>query len=104
MGMMNYNKNRGGDMAGKIFKKRITFKYHASYAETVFVVGSFNGWNPGANPLKQDKEGTWSTVVDLFPGTYEYRFISDGRWVDDPTCRIRHINQYGGYNCVLIVD
>jgi len=42
---MNYNKNRGIDMVGKIFKKRITFKYHAPYAEAVFVVGTFNGWN-----------------------------------------------------------
>ena len=91
-------------MGGKILKKRIVFKYHASYAETVFVVGSFNGWNSAANPLKQDKEGTWSAVVDLYPGTYEYRFIVDDRWTDDPTCKMRRMNEYGGYNCVLIVD
>lgn len=91
-------------MAEKIFKKRIAFKYHAPYAETVFVAGSFNGWNSEANPMKRDKEGNWSTVVDLFPGTHEYRFIVDDMWKDDPTCRIKHINQYGGHNCVLIVN
>ena len=91
-------------MGGTIFKKRITFKYHAPYAETVFVAGSFNGWNSGANPMKRDKEGVWSAIVDLFPGTYEYRFVVDDMWKDDPACKIRHMNQYGCYNCVLIVE
>lgn len=74
---MNCNKNRGIAMVGRILKKRITFKYHTPYAETVFVVGTFNGWNSGANPLKRDKEGIWTAVVDLFPGIYEYRYIVD---------------------------
>ncbi|MEN6318321.1 MAG: glycogen-binding domain-containing protein [Syntrophaceae bacterium] len=91
-------------MVGRIFKKRITFRYDAPYAEAVFVAGSFNGWNSGANPLKRDKEGIWSAVVDLFPGTYEYRYIVNDMWKDDPACTVRHINQYGGYNSVLIVD
>jgi len=91
-------------MPGKTFKRRITFKYHAPYAETVFVAGSFNGWNSEANPMKRNKEGTWSAVMDLFPGTYEYRFIVDDRWNDDPTCEIRNLNRYGGYNCVLHVS
>ncbi|MEN6318245.1 MAG: isoamylase early set domain-containing protein [Syntrophaceae bacterium] len=91
-------------MVGRILKKRITFKYHAPYADTVFVVGTFNGWNSGANPLKRDKEGIWSAVADLFPGIYEYRLIVDEMWVDDPACTVRHTNQYGGDNCVLIVE
>ena len=54
--------------------------------------------------MKRNKEGTWSAVMDLFPGTYEYRFIVDDRWNDDPTCEIRNLNRYGGYNCVLHVS
>jgi 1,4-alpha-glucan branching enzyme len=91
-------------MGGRIFKKRITFRYDASYAETVFVVGSFNGWNSGANPLKRDRDGIWTAIVDLFPGIYEYRYLVDERWKDDPACTVRCVNQYGGYNCVLIID
>jgi 1,4-alpha-glucan branching enzyme len=90
-------------MTEKIIKKKIIFKYYALEAEAVAVVGTFNGWNSEANPLKKDKEGNWSTIVNLFPGNYEYRFIVDGRWKDDPTCEIRHSNLYGGYNCVLYV-
>ncbi|HET6461712.1 MAG TPA: isoamylase early set domain-containing protein [Syntrophales bacterium] len=88
-------------MSGKIVKKKITFKYYAPEAEAVAVVGTFNGWNSEANPLKKDKEGNWSTVASLYPGNYEYRYIVDGGWRDDPTCEIRHLNLYGGYNCVL---
>ena len=91
-------------MGGKIVKKWIIFRYHAPYAETVFIAGSFNGWNSAANPMKRDIEGPWLAVVDLYPGTYEYRFIVDDRWTDDPTCKMRRMNEYGGYNCVLIVD
>jgi 1,4-alpha-glucan branching enzyme len=101
---MNNKKIGGTDMGGKIFKKRIIFKYDAPYAETVFIAGSFNGWNSAANPMKRDVEDTWSAVVDLYPGTYEYRFIVNDMWKDDPICQMRKLNQYGGYNCVLIVD
>jgi len=90
-------------MIEKIVKKKIAFKYYAPQAKAVALVGTFNGWNAEANTLKKNKEGNWSTVVSLFPGNYEYRFIVDGRWKDDPTCEIRHLNVYGGYNCVLYV-
>ena len=87
-------------------KERITFKYCAPEAKAVFLVGSFNGWNTSANPLKKNKEGTWSTAVNLFPGTYEYLYVVDGEWRDDPDCwfQLRCINKYGGYNCVLCIE
>ena len=91
-------------MGGRIFKKRITFKYYSPFSTKVTVAGTFNGWNSEANPMKQDKEGNWSTVVDLFPGNYEYLFIIDDMWKNDPDCKMRIMNKYGGYNCVLIVD
>ncbi len=90
-------------MTEQIGKKKITFKYHGPEAKTVAVVGTFNGWNTTANLLKKDREGNWSSSINLFPGSYEYRFVVDGRWKDDPACEIRHLNIYGGYNCVLYV-
>ena len=90
-------------MTQKIAKKKVTFKYYAPEAKVVAVVGTFNGWNDKAHLLKKDEKGNWSAIVSLFPGNYEYRFIVDGRWRDDPSCEIRHLNAYGGYNCVLYV-
>jgi len=92
------------NMIDKIINRKITFKFYAPEAQSVFIAGSFNEWNSATNPLEKNKEGNWSTVVDLVPGRYEYRFIADSLWKDDPACKVRNLNQYGGYNCVLNVD
>ncbi|KAF3441818.1 hypothetical protein FNV43_RR15733 [Rhamnella rubrinervis] len=60
--------------------------------ETVEVAGSFNGWH---HWIKMDLQppssipesiGTrlWSTMLWLYPGTYEIKFIVDGEWKIDP--------------------
>ncbi len=90
-------------MARIIHARRIVFSYDAPQADSVFVAGSFNGWNPKAHALKRLKKGGWSTAINLFPGVYEYQFIVDGEWKEDPICKDRYLNRYGGFNCVLIV-
>ncbi|KAJ8648166.1 hypothetical protein MRB53_001189 [Persea americana] len=59
--------------------------------ETVEVAGSFNGWHhpikmdlrPSAETMTQNgssKSVLWSTVLWLYPGIYEIKFIIDGHW------------------------
>ena len=85
--------------------QRISFKYQAPAAISVSLVGSFNGWNVSAHPLKKNKDGIWSTVVKLFPGTYEYLYVVDGEWWRrDPNCKMHQYNKYGGQNCLLHVE
>ena len=91
-------------MVATVAKKRISFRYDDPEAKAVFLAGSFNGWNPEANPMKRDKTGAWSIVLNLFPGIYEYRFVVDGLWKTDPACEEHHPNRYGGHNCVLKAD
>lgn len=81
-------------------KKRVTFKYQAPEASDVRISGSFNEWNDDSTPLKKDTSGVWKTMVSLAPGTYEYRFIVDGEWRDDPECPLRVQNPFGSQNCV----
>ena len=50
-----------------------------------------------------DATGTWKTQVSLLPGTYEYRFVVDGEWRDDPECPLRVENPFATQNCVRIV-
>ncbi len=90
-------------MKERIEKRRVCFRYHDPEAKAVFLSGSFNGWNPEANSMKKNSEGVWSAVVNLFPGIYEYRFIVDGLWKNDPDCDQYHLNRYGSHNCVLTV-
>ncbi|KAG4163880.1 hypothetical protein ERO13_D01G204200v2 [Gossypium hirsutum] len=63
--------------------------------EIVEVSGSFNGWHhqikldpkPSSTtktPLESSKSKIWSTVLWLYPGVYEIKFVVDGQWTLDP--------------------
>ncbi len=85
--------------AVKTLKKQ-TFRLTSPDAQRVLLVGDFTQWQTGAIPMKKDGNGVWSTTVSLAPGTYNYLFIIDGEWRDDPECAIRAPNPYGGQNMV----
>ncbi len=88
-------------------KPRVTFTFHAPEAKSVHLAGSFNNWHTGSHPLHQDKRdkmnGTWQRIVYLEPGVYEYRFVVDGVWHDDPGSIERWTNEFGSFNCVIWV-
>ena len=90
-------------MADKNMKKRVTFKLNNSDASQVFLAGSFNNWDPAIRPLKKDTKGVWKTIIMLPKGAYEYRFIVDSQWIDDPDCSEKRLNEFGFYNSVLTV-
>jgi 1,4-alpha-glucan branching enzyme len=79
------------------------FRLKSPQAAQVFVVGCFNAWDPTANPLTLDEDGTWRCSLAIEPGEHEYRFVVDGVWCDDPDNTSRRLNEFGTQNCVLIV-
>ena len=66
------------------------------------MAGSFNGWEPSATPLEKQDDGRWAVELTLAPGRYEYRFVVDGCWMDDPLSSAFVSNPFGGLNCVLL--
>ncbi len=72
-------------------------------AESVCIVGSFNEWHPSVSPMLRLTDGTWAKELVLTPGRYEYRFVVDGEWVDDPAATDYVPNPFGGRNAVLTV-
>jgi hypothetical protein len=64
---------------------RVVFELPAHlWADQVFVVGDFNGWDICATPLHQLRDGRWRAVVDLPYGCRsEFRYLVDGRWLAD---------------------
>jgi hypothetical protein len=68
------------------------------------LAGDFTGWEQAPVGLKKDKGGVWKKTLALPPGRYEYRLLVDGQWRDDPQCINRRPNQFGGQNCVCVVD
>lgn len=87
----------------KTAKQKVTFSLLAPAAKSVQLAGDFTGWNQAPVVLKKLKSGLWKTVVSLPPGRYEFRYLVDGQWCNDPEWKIRHPNQFGGENCVCLV-
>ena len=85
-------------------KQKVTFFFNAPAAESVLLAGDFTGWQQAPLAMKKDKNGGWKKTIPLAPGRYEYRLLVDGEWRDDPTCPHRQANQFGGQNCVCIVE
>ena len=77
--------------------------YFQPDAREVFLVGSFNNWNPRATPLQRDALGDWSVELTLPRGEYRYRLIVDGEWRDDPSAQLTAMNPFGGFDAVLVV-
>ena len=83
--------------------RRVTMTYEAPEAESVIVTGSFCDWETHSHYLKKDAQGVWKKRLTLTPGQYEYRFVVDGVWHDDPACNERVPNTFGTKNCMLTV-
>ena len=81
-------------------KNKITFALYAPEAEAVRLAGCFTHWQDAAVNLRKQKGGMWKTTLSLPPGTYEYRFMVDGQWCDDPACPTRKPNTFGSQNCI----
>jgi 1,4-alpha-glucan branching enzyme len=83
--------------------KKVNFTLPAPAAQAVMVMGSFTNWQAAPVALKKQKSGVWKTTVPLTPGTYEYRFVVDGQWTNDPGNSTRVPNGLGDENCLLVV-
>lgn len=60
----------------------ITFRFHASDARSIEVIGDFNAWLPGSNFLHgPDKQGMWQAVIAIPSGTryIEYIYLVNGQ-------------------------
>jgi 1,4-alpha-glucan branching enzyme len=84
-------------------EKSVEFKLYAPNAKNVALAGDFNKWNPTAIKLKKDGNGTWKAKVSLSSGKHEYKFVVDGNWWTDPSCRNNSTNSMGSQNSVLSI-
>jgi len=91
------------DMARTANAVATQFKLSAPQAKKVVLSGSFNNWETKSIGAKKDAKGNWSVKLDLRPGRYEYKFLVDGNWVNDPRCNSCVPNSFGSHNCVIEV-
>jgi diguanylate cyclase (GGDEF)-like protein len=83
----------------------VTFRYRPEpgrNVQKVSVVGSFNGWDPEADPMHPQEDGSFFAKVGLVLGTYEYKFVIDNeQWIPDPASGEYISDGYWGQNSLL---
>ena len=87
--------------------REVVIEYREPGAADVRIAGDFNGWVPDRDVLSSThQEGetcVWRKVLRLAPGTYEYRYVVDGEWCEDPANPQRLPSSIGPPNSVLVV-
>ncbi len=87
----------------QIKKKRVVFALDAAGAKEVSLVGTFNLWDANKHSMKREKDGVWKKIIVIPPGTYEYKFLVDGEWWNDPKNQNQCQNEHGTLNSVITV-
>jgi chromosome partitioning protein len=68
--------------------REVVVRFRDDAAGDVRIAGDFNGWVPdrGVRSLlgSDGETRVWTKVLTLEPGTYQYRYIVDGEWQEDP--------------------
>ncbi|MFH1847839.1 MAG: isoamylase early set domain-containing protein [Candidatus Omnitrophota bacterium] len=92
-----------GFLAKEILKeKRIKFVLDAPEANEVWLAGDFNNWDYRAMALKKDRRTSrWGANIALKPGRYEYKFVVDGNWINDPNNANKVVSALGTENSVI---
>lgn len=83
---------------------KITFSVSAPDANEVHVAGDFNGWKIDDASRMAQNNGRWEKKIDLAGGRYHYRFVVDGRWLDDPDSPQKEMNPYGELNSLIEIE
>ena len=86
-------------------KVLVSFAFPATiWAESVHLVGDFNGWDRQSHPLILSEED-WHITLELDQGKpYRFRYLVDNdRWCNDWGADSYVVHPLGGYDSVINV-
>ena len=87
----------------RVERDRAVFTFHGDEAGSVSLAGDFNSWTP--EPMEKGADGAWRRdVAGLSPGSYRYKLVVDGRWIEDPANGAKEPDPYGSFNSLLRVS
>ncbi len=81
----------------------VVFTCVAPDAKEVFIAGDFNNWTADKNSLMEKVDGVWRKKMVLDPGSFYYRFVVDGEWIDDPVNPNKRTNPFGQSDSLIEV-
>jgi len=94
-----------GSVSGNDATRQISLFYEDPHAKTVCIVGSFNAWAIGADPLVKEGAGEWKGTLRLPKGVHQYMVVVDGKtWVTDPRAHRTLEDGFGRINGLLVVE
>ncbi len=83
----------------------IVFELDAADAQSVQVLGDFNGWSREASGMQRGADGRWRLTTLLPPGRYVYAYLIDGeRFVRDPARDAIEDRDFGVTGSELVVS
>jgi len=87
--------------------REVVVHFRDPAAGDVRIAGDFNGWVPdkGVRSLieSEGQSRVWTKVLQLAPGTYQYRYVVDGEWREDPSNPESVPGTGGRPNSILVV-
>ncbi len=87
--------------------REVVVRFRDASAGDVRIAGDFNGWVPdkGVRSLIESDGQTrvWTKILQLSPGEYQYRYVVDGEWREDPDNPQIVKSAIGGRNSLLVV-
>lgn len=85
-------------------KKKVSFQFRApETASSVKLCGNFTNWEQGGIVMKHARSGEWKAQVSLDQGEYEYKYLVDGHWYNDPQAERQLPNVWGSENSIKVV-
>lgn len=69
-------------------------------AKEVILAGSFNKWNETLFKMNKTVTG-WELTLQMKSDVYQYRYIVDGKWMEDPDNPYKTKNEFSEYNSVI---
>ena len=83
--------------------RNVEFTFLSPEATKVSLAGAFNSWDTQTLLMKKNKERVWKIEINLAPGSYEYKFLADGLWVENITGIESAPNPFGTRNFLILV-
>jgi hypothetical protein len=82
----------------------VTLRLFGYAARDVQIAGDFNDWTPDRGVITRTTGNDVEKILMLVPGAYQYRYIVDGVWQEDPSNPEQAPNFSGGFNSILHVE
>jgi hypothetical protein len=82
----------------------VRFSFSAPDAADVYIAGEFNNWKTDDDSRMAKEDNMWVKRMQLAPGTYRYRFVMDGNWVEDPGNPKKEKNPFGQLDSLVEIS